>query len=197
MTKPIPSPTQTHADVRLEIHANRDGMPLSMAGFLLQAIGTAYPHTEIETARLGGGINLRIPYEDFLDFDGLPDGALDSIIPDKDDPQLVAFTHGFTEGGAGISPPPWLSTLLAMSAAMMEEQLTDTVAPNYMELSILPQDGGPDFKWIICRRGKPSPHELRMKAETELAELRQRITELADHYEENGNGEASFLRDLL
>lgn len=165
----IETPTDTHQDIRLSI-TTQDGMPLSMAGFLLQAIGTAYPNTQIETH--GYGLNLRVPYEDFLNLDELPDGSLEALVPDKEDPQLVAFTHGFIQGSAGISPPPWLATLLNMTAGIMDEEITDTVAPNYMELTILPQDGGPDFKWIICRRGKPSPHELREQAEAQRDKLR-------------------------
>lgn len=170
----IETPTKTHEDVHLDIKTRWGGMPLSMAGFLLQAIGTAYPHTQIETKTSSAGISLRIPYEDFLDFEG-EISDLESLVPDKDDPQLVAFTHGFINGGSvGINPPPWLASLLAQAAGMLEEEIEDH-APNYMELTILSTDGGEPFKWIICRRGRPSPHDLRLQAEERVQYLEDSI----------------------
>lgn len=146
------------------------GIPLSMAGFLLRAIGTAYPSTRITQAPgFSPGLALLIDRADFLTAD--TDADIADLVPDKDDPALVAFTSGFRDGGVGVSPPPWLAALLI---ATSEQIIEAADPPNYLEMRIgtVP---GEWHSWSITRPGGRTPHELRRAADARVAVLEAQL----------------------
>jgi hypothetical protein len=164
-------------DLELEINA-RGGLPLSLAEYLLRAVGAAYPHTQLK-ADGGGGpfgpgptMTLLIPRTDLYEAE-VSDEELAMLGGEKDVAELTAFTTGWRDGALGISPPSWLSTLLQHAA----EQMVDAMSPaaeNYVAITIDQSDGEP-FTWIVCRPGRPSPHDLRRQAEAERDELRHAL----------------------
>lgn len=171
--------TATGRDIRLSINTPSGRLPMNLAGFLMQAIGRAYPGTQIDTtgdglSGFGAVLSLRIPYADYINSDGLTEQDFAEITPGKDDPGLVAFTSGFSKsGGLKMGPPPWLATLLRSTAETLHDALGD--APNYLAIELPPQDGGEPFTWIVCRRGRPSPHALRMAVEDRVRQLEAQL----------------------
>lgn len=162
-------------NVTLSINAP-GGIPLSMAGFLLRAVGTAYPGTMMKSTRPGEGVlHLVVPADDYLNPVEVSDDSLDALVPDKDDPDMVTFTSGLGKGGLRMSPPPWLTVLLRTTA---QQLLDDHQAPNYVQLTVLDETVG-EFRWIVCRPGGADPHELREAAEARVAELEQQLAALA------------------
>lgn len=179
MTATLPD---TATDTRLRLNIDSPGgLPLRVAGFLLQAVGHAYPGTQIDTGKGGFGapvLSLLIPREDYLQSDGLTEEELAALAPGKDEPGLTAFTNGFRDGSLSVGPPPWMATMLRNTAEQVHDAVVEGSNPaNYLQVEILPQDGGESFKWIICRRGGQSPHELREQAEARVAQLEAQLRE--------------------
>lgn len=172
----------THArNLHLSIDAY-GGIPLPVAAFLLRALGTAYPGTQLDTSGLSRAVmSLRIPAADLYsadtdedeDDDTDEDATTEEWVADKDDPELVAFLNGFRDGSFSVSPPPWLSALLNHAARELVDALPGA-AQNYLSLELHPREGHP-FYWIICRPGAESPHALRTKAEQRVAALEQQL----------------------
>lgn len=171
---------------RLEMSVRR-GMPLSMAGYLLRAVGAAYPGTKLDTESgdlAGPTLSLLIPDADLFEPSDVSAAALEEMA-EKDAEEVTVFTQGFKrDGSMGLRPPKWLSDLLLMTAGQMVDAMPHS-AENYMAITINPTGGGEPFEWIVSRPGKPSPHELRMaaearadRAEAELADLRAAVVEL-------------------
>lgn len=166
------------ADIDLAI-TSRSGLPLTVAAYLLRALGHAYPGTSIGEKQGDEVMRLHIPRTDVTAAD--PNIDLDSLVPDKDDPATIAFTHGISPShGAGVIPPPWLAALLQQMAASLDEQMTASHVPNYLDFEILGTDDGQreSFHWIVCRRGRKSPHQLREEAEARVAMLEARLRDL-------------------
>lgn len=169
----------TRPDIRLSLDSP-GGIPLTLAGFLLRALGIAYPNCAVDTSGRGFGspvMSVRIPGSDlYLDGESIDDAQLVALAADiKDDPATVAFTDGFRDGSLSASPPPWLSTLLVTTARNLTEAISEQ-CENYLQVSLSAADGtGDSFAWIICRPGKPSPHDLRLAAETRVGELEAQL----------------------
>lgn len=166
-------------DVRLRIKAI-GGMPLSMAGYILRAIGAGYPNTVIDSRKSepwDSDLTLVIPASDYIESDpDISDWHLAEMAPDKDDPALVAFTSGIRDGSFGVTPPPWITAMLRVAAESIEDSIKD-IAPNYLSIELHPEDSGAPFVWIICRRDGKSPHDLRVAAETRVAVLEEQLRE--------------------
>jgi len=170
-----------HNDLRLDI-TSVGGMPLNLAGFLLRALGTAYPNTRIatNTDRFGPTMSLLLSRGDLYAAAEVTDAELAELAPGPDDEATVAFTHGFADGKLAASPPPWLATLLYTTAHNLADSLPDN-AENYLEITINPSAGEPgteSFTWAISRPGRPSPHQLRRAAEQRTADLERKIRHL-------------------
>lgn len=168
--------TGNHDDITLRIGADGGGIPLSMAGFLVQAIALAYPHTTIGNADGLHQLVVRIPEADYLnlDDDATSEKDMTALMPGKDDPGLIAFTTGLhSDASFGVAPPPWLGQFLTRTADLIEKH---SDAPNYLEMTIAAKDGNSEpFKWLVCRRGRPSPHEFRQRAEARVQLLEQQL----------------------
>lgn len=168
--------TSNGNDIILRIGGASGGIPLGMAGFLVQAIALAYPNTTISNADGMHQMVLRIPEVDYLnlDPDGVSEKDMTALVPGKDDPGLIAFTTGLrADASFGIAPPPWLGQFLSRTADLIEKHME---GPNYIEMTIVAKDGSSEpFKWIVCRRGRPSPHELRQRAEERVGLLEQQL----------------------
>lgn len=173
MTAPcLPEPgVARDDDLKLRI-SSPGGMPLSVAGWLLQAIGSGYPGTMIETGTGAGAgtLSLRIPAEDYLD--RRPDQLnVAEIPPVKDDPDMIAFLDGLDGGGLRFGPPAWLTAMLEQALRMILEAVDP---PNYVQMQLNAPDGD-RFSWIVCRPGRPSPHDLREAAEQRVAALEAQL----------------------
>jgi hypothetical protein len=168
-----PNPSGGHlmrkTDLTLRISGGDLGIPLRVAGFLAEAIGSAYPNTMICDSEGEHQFVFRIPAEDYLHTTN-PD--LSELLPKTDDPQLVMFVTAVQEGRFGVAPPPWLGQLVARAAAMLESV---NYAPNYLALTIAIPDGGDPVTWLVCRRGRPTPHDLRLRAERRVAVLEEQL----------------------
>jgi hypothetical protein len=165
--------TETDRDLRLTITA-RGGLPLSMAGYLLRAVGAAYPGTMIETGSAGFGdvVCLRVPHADYVVPRKVGKKALAELAPGPDDEDLLAFTSGIRNGTVGTHPPAWLTALLS---TVSEQILADTAAPNYLSMDLLKPDGSMLCTWIVCRPGRPTPHQLRQAADARVALLERQL----------------------
>lgn len=181
----ITEPTEPRADdFVLEING-RGGIPLSMASYLLRAIGALYPNTAIKPGtRYGPTLQLLIPQGDLSAADAADVTAEDlaALGGEKDVAELTAFTSGWRDGTLGLRPPPWLSSLLQTAAQQMVDAMPPT-AENYVAIEIKRPGAGhrPDqepFTWIVCRPGRPSPHDLRKRAEEERDRLRELLAEV-------------------
>lgn len=166
-------------DITLTISATSGpGIPLSMAGYLLQAIGGAYPGTAIVPAKAHAWepstLLLRIPADDYLE---PQDVDLEALLPTKDDPETLAFISGFgPDAEMRGTPPKWLTALLLSTTRGILEQAQP---PNYLEMKLRDEQSGDWFSWIVCKPGAPSPHDLRAVAEARVAELEAELASLA------------------
>lgn len=172
--------TSLRPDIRLSLDTP-GGIPLTLAGYLLRALGTAYPNCAVDTTGSGWGspvMTVRIPASDlYLDDDeSIDDTQIVALAADiKDDPATVAFTNGFRDGSLSVSPPPWLSELLVTTARNLADAISEQ-CENYLQVEIQAADGtGDSFAWIICRPGKPSPHDLRRTAEARVTVLEAQL----------------------
>jgi hypothetical protein len=170
--------TQT-LDLRIGITAAGGRLPMAMTGYILSALCAAYPGMQLATtSRFGEVLSLHIPAGDYLEPATVDESTLANLVPDKEDPDLVAFTSGLAEGALKIGPPPWLSELLLHAAQALNAAIETAGAPNYLTLDLFTPDGSETFTWIICRPGHPSPHELRQLAEARAEQLEK---QLRDH----------------
>jgi hypothetical protein len=176
LNEPTAEDRQVGGDLTLEINA-RGGIPLSLAAYLLRAVGAAYPNTQIKN---GGGygptLQLLIARDDLYEATDVTDEDLASLGGEKDIAEMAAFTSGWRDGALGLGPPAWLSSLLQVTA----EQMVDAMPPaaeNYVAIEINCPGRDP-FVWIVSRPGRPSPHDLRRQAEAERDAARTQLAEL-------------------
>lgn len=189
-------------DVRLNLATpSGRGLPLNLVGFILRALGTAYPNTKIDQgsgAAFGGGsvMSLLIPMADIsaateaddedydsTDFDteggdmhALPTDAelAEYAASTKSSEAMTAFTNGIRKGGISVLPPPWLTTLLLEAGRDLNDLAVD-LADNYLEMGIVDQANNTEYRWIVCRPGRPTPHGLRLEAEARVALLEAQL----------------------
>lgn len=159
-------PDHTDGDLHLSIDSP-SGIPLGVAGFLIGAIGSAYPHTKVRHSNPGGPVlEVAIPPTDYIDTDADPADVPDpSVI--QDDEHTQAFVSAIAGAELNASIPSWLSAILAT----LSQQIVDSSdAPNYLQMEVQHGQGKP-FAWIVCRPGASSPHDLRDRAEARIATL--------------------------
>lgn len=164
--------------LRLDVSVRDGGMPLGLTSYLLRAVGTAYPGTMLDTRGSVGGptLSMLIPHAEIY-AQAVTDGDLACLLTEADLEEVTAFTTGWRNGAVGLRFPMWLSTLLRTTAEQMVQAMPPT-AENYVALDIVSPDGGEPFVWIVCRPGRPSPHELRQAAEQRAADLFDECTRL-------------------
>lgn len=173
------SSTQTDDDIRLTVSAQGGvPLPLSLAAYLLRAIGAAYPSACVTTARLGSTLSMRIPRSDVVRRTDtqVTDHDLAEIAPVPTDPDTVSFLEDFPDlTGVGVRIPSWLSAWLSHTALELASRLPDE-AVNYLSIRL----GDPDepdnsFTWIITRPGQPSPSDLHQAALARIEQLEQQL----------------------
>lgn len=80
-------------------------------------------------------------------------------------PDTEAFLRSFKDGTFEITPPEWFGPLFV---GAFQQTLDAHDAPNYLEMRLQSHvDPGKQYALILCRPGRPSPHELRRQAEAE------------------------------
>lgn len=181
--QPMPQKPAAPDDIRLNVSLP---LPLDLVGELTTWVGTRYPNATITHNGVQySGLTITIPASDYYAPVEPNRKPLDEIAQDRlQDPETTAFLTALTSNGIQTSLPGWLSTLLSSFST----QVLDTINPeNYVELSVTHHHGDTrPFKWIICKPGQPSPHDLRQKAQASYNALRDQLEETLDaaHHED-------------
>lgn len=143
-------------------------LPLDVSGQLLRAIGSIYPHAQIQTnpARTHTLV-VEIPDSDrFADIDGdldaetTGDPAFVPAAPITPDAEMLLTS--VRDGSFGMSAPEFLMSVLA---GLVSDVLDDPAALNYVEIPALRPDGT-CVTVTACRSEAQTPHQLRLAAET-------------------------------
>lgn len=163
--------TAVDNDLRLTVNSP-GGLPMSVAGFILRALGVAYPGTMMETSRFGEVLALRIPRADYLADREIDDATLAELAPGPDDADLLMLTNGIRDGALGARVPDWLNALLRTATASI---LDASDATNYLSMDLMNPNGSLMTTWIICRPDRPTPHQLRQAADERVAVLEAQL----------------------
>lgn len=164
-------------------------LPLDVAGTLMRAVGTLYPGTTIGIPGPGEALVLNITDEDR----GVTDQVMAEMAELKEFADAataeleLAQTDGeslkSTSGGwlAQILVPAGKAFLTSIGAEhYVEQEVIDPAGgddtPGEMEMSMRdPDEPGVRYVFSVARSPEQTPHQLRLKAERELEELRAAV----------------------
>lgn len=191
------------AEIRVETP-----LPMEVAGTLMQLIGTAWPDAMVRT---DAGRALTMVVDHTRRPKKVTKKATKAIVAGQAAEQDEAVAAGvgdsdflgFNDGWVTLAPPEELSLHLGAVCARMLESAEGAV--NYLEWEVREparDDGTPGARYVLsaARSKGQTPHALRTRAETELADLRARLRQEAAGLEDaqgvNPQGLAHVLRNL-
>ena len=155
-------------------------IPLGVAGALMQAIGTIWPDSVIETdERFGGNryaLNMRVPNKPPADLD---QEFVDQLRKESSQGDGDFTFLGFREGWVAFAPPEELMLELGNIAHTILMAYPEEVV-NHLEWSVTTGHDPDDPRYVlsISRSKEQTPLAMRKAAEEELATVKK---DLAKH----------------
>lgn len=129
-------------------------LPLDLASSIMRALGTMYPNATV--ANDPTELVFHVPDGDR--FSELDEDAMASL---RRTPAAVGATLEAIDAGTfRLSAPEYIGNLLGGLAI---RSLDGAQAPNYLVIRL--SNGGQTFDIVVCRPGRPGPHELLEAAE--------------------------------
>lgn len=143
-------------------------LPLDVAASLMRVLGELYPSATVENGQTELVFHIpdaeRFREDTALDEDR-SQGAAPAIRTTGD---AEAVLQRIDNGTFHLSVPEYLGKLLG---GLATRALDGADAPNYLAIRMVGGEGANGFDVIVCRPGRPSPHELRARAEERCARL--------------------------
>jgi len=149
-----PAPDQS-TEVRVALP-----LPLDVTASLMAAVAALYPSATVSGT--GSALIFNISKHDRCADTTHITASLEQVSPTRPslDDRVVALLTAVDDGTFEMTVPEYLGTLLS---GLATRALNAENAPNYLAIKMRGPAGL--FEIIVCRPGRPSPHELRELAE--------------------------------
>jgi hypothetical protein len=147
-------------------------LPMPVYGTMMKLVGAAYPDALLGDARYGDGLNFIIPKG--VTAKRVSKAAAKAIEPEEGTDDVDVLSAGPEDIGLSLSRKIADDYVVAARETFKE----NPAGTNYVEHLVIDRENHRRYVLIFAQSPKQTPHELRMAAERELGEARQRHAEL-------------------